>query len=91
MIFVSFFAKAIDGIPVYKVRLEDGEERTRILHRNLFQPIGTKLPRSTSPPPVVIPRKRRNKAPISIITKNDSDSDSIFSYVEMKIPKLSPI
>lgn len=91
MIFVSFFAKAIDGIPVYKVRLEDGEERTRILHRNLFQPTGTKLPRGTSPPPVVIPRKRRNKAPLSIITKNDSDSDSIFSYVEMKIPKLSPI
>lgn len=86
MIFVSFFPKANDGIPVYKVRLEDGEERTRILHRNLFQPIG-----SNSPPPVVIPRKRRNKAPISIITKNDSDSDSKFSYVEMKIPKLPPI
>lgn len=80
MIFVSFFAKANDRIPVYKVRLEDGEERTRILHRNLFQPIGTKLPRSTSPPSVVIPRKRRNKAPISIINKNDSDSDSKFSY-----------
>lgn len=73
-------AKANDEIPVYKVRREE-EGRTRVLHRNLLLPIGTKLPRSTTPPPV-IPRKRRKAAPVSIITENDSKSDSEFSYVD---------
>lgn len=47
----------------------------------MLLPIGTKLPRSTSPPPV-IPRKRRKAEPVSIITENDSDSDSEFPYVD---------
>lgn len=72
-------AKANDKIPVYKVRREDGEGRTRVLQRKLLLPIGTKLPRSTPP---VIPRKRGKAAPVSIITENDSDSDSEFSYVD---------
>lgn len=63
------------------MRREDGEGRTRVLHRNLLLPIGTKLPRSISPPPV-IHRRRRKAAPVSIITENDSVSDSEFSNVD---------
>lgn len=63
------------------MRREDGEGRTRVLHRNLLLPIGTKLPRSISPPSV-IHRRRRKAAPVSIITENDSVSDSEFSNVD---------
>lgn len=68
------------------MRREDREGRTKVPHRNLLAPIGTKFPRSTSPSPVI-----QKEALIRIITVNDSDTDSVFSYVEMKIPKLPPV
>ena len=54
-----------DEIPVFTVRKENGEGRTRTLHRNLLLPIGF-----ISDTPTPVPRKLKNK-PIPVNRKSE--------------------
>ena len=79
-------SKPNSDIPVYVVRREDGEGRTRTLHRNHLLPIGfipesrvdiQPTPKQQKPKPV--PRVRRSKRLQAVTNPNhdrDSDSDS---------------
>ena len=64
-------------IPVYTVIREDGEGRTRELHRNLFLPIGYIRDNQPLPKPKPAPRKRtRLQKTKQKTTSEESDDDS---------------
>jgi hypothetical protein len=46
------------GIPVFKLRREDGVGRCKTLYRNLLLPIGTKISSST---PIPAPRRMKSR------------------------------
>ena len=75
-------SKSNSYLPVYAVRREDGEGRTRILHRNHLLPMGfipeTRVYIAPTPKPQKlkpVPRVRRSKQP-NAVTNQNYDKDS---------------
>nr|XP_034330565.1 nucleolin-like [Crassostrea gigas] len=69
-------------IPVFKVKREDDQGKERVLYRNLFLPIGSKL---TSPVPAPRIRKKKTEeteVEESIHNQEESDDDSIYLTAE---------
>ncbi|XP_060073436.1 uncharacterized protein LOC132553223 [Ylistrum balloti] len=62
-------------VPVYEVKREDGEGRSKTLHRNLLLPISF-LPGHTDKP-VPVPRPRRSRAAQHTPVAEDDDSISV--------------
>lgn len=72
-------------IPVFKVKKEDDQGKERVLYRNLFLPIGSKL---TSPVPAPrISKKKTEETEVeeSIHNQVESDNDSIYLTAEYPV------
>jgi hypothetical protein len=76
--------QANSAIPVFTVIREDGEGRTRILHRNLLLPVGfireQEIPQE-KPKPVPRPRTRQQKSITSDDSTDESTDESEVEYV----------
>jgi hypothetical protein len=62
-------SQPIEGIPVFKVRKENNEGRTRTLHRNLLLPIGFICDKPTLAPSKPKPKHRPRAKPVKDIDK----------------------
>lgn len=86
-------AQPTEDIPVFTVRKENGEGRTRTLHRNLFLPVGF----VKDSPPTPAPRKTRTKyvtrtvceEPTNTQHENSRESDSEYDSVWLPLMRLS--
>jgi hypothetical protein len=76
--------QANSEIPVFTVIREDGEGRTRILHRNLLLPVGfireQEIPQE-KPKPVPRPRTRQQKS-ISVAVNPSTSDDSTDEFTD---------
>ncbi|XP_062567508.1 uncharacterized protein LOC134229739 [Saccostrea cucullata] len=79
-----------NSVPVFQVKREDDQGRTRILHRNLLLPIGSKLASPVPAPRRKLPGKPRQDRDTET-TQNQSDTEDLdseycFSTVNHTVP-----